>query len=121
MTKITIHKADNWLFDFQIDRRDTEITSTPRESCEYCHCVTLDKVYVYIINCLREAGLLPEDYKLICCYCKVLIEFGLRDLQSHLNSIQYFASINVLRIKFNFFGTESFTFDVYDFKKLIET
>ena len=37
--------------------------------CEVCDGEYLSPTYVYIINVLREADLLPEDYKLVCCRC----------------------------------------------------
>ena len=37
--------------------------------CEVCNYEPLSPTYVYIIDCLREADLLPDDYKLICCEC----------------------------------------------------
>ena len=37
--------------------------------CEVCEKEYLSPTYVYIIDCLREADLLPDDYKLICCEC----------------------------------------------------
>jgi len=37
--------------------------------CEECGGSFLSPTYVYIIDCLKEAGLLPESYKKLCCFC----------------------------------------------------
>ena len=37
--------------------------------CEVCDAEWLSPTYVYIIGVLREANLLPEGYKLMCCRC----------------------------------------------------
>lgn len=39
--------------------------------CEICEEEALSPTYVYIINCLKEANLLPKDYKLLCCWCYI--------------------------------------------------
>jgi len=41
----------------------------PFVPCEVCEECFLSPTYVYIIKSLRKADLLPEDYKLMCCYC----------------------------------------------------
>ena len=37
----------------------------------------LDSAYVYIIYKLKEAGILYESYKLMCCFCHMLACIGL--------------------------------------------
>ena len=48
-------------------------------SCEYvmlcpiCKITTLSAVYVYMIKQLEHQKLLPDGYKLSCCYCYGMI------------------------------------------------
>lgn len=45
------------------------VTSKNRAKvCAGCGGV-LFNVYIYIIDCLKEAGLLDKDYELLCCEC----------------------------------------------------
>ena len=44
------------------------------EFCEICRSYGLNKFYLYIIERLRKAGLLPYDYKKICCTCFIIKE-----------------------------------------------
>lgn len=37
--------------------------------CPGCDMDILDGAYVYVINKLKEAGLLDKDFKLKCCDC----------------------------------------------------
>ena len=37
--------------------------------CEQCNVMSLSTSYIYIIEKLKKAGLLPQDYKKICCNC----------------------------------------------------
>ena len=39
------------------------------ETCEICHYYILDHIYSYIIDCLKEANLLPSGFKKRCCIC----------------------------------------------------
>jgi len=44
----------------------------------YCGCGRLlDAAYLYIIYKLKEAGLLYESYKIMCCFCHMLACIGL--------------------------------------------
>ncbi len=36
--------------------------------CANCRC-HLDTAYIYIVETLREKGLLPDDYEMLCCKC----------------------------------------------------
>jgi len=67
---IRTHKGI-WTTRFSVDLR---VFYRITELCEICRNYNLDKVYVYIIECLREANLLPEDYKKICCSCFIIKE-----------------------------------------------
>lgn len=42
--------------------------SLGREYCKNCHA-PLNKLYGYIINNLKQAGLLPNDHLILCCGC----------------------------------------------------
>ena len=46
---------------------ENRLTSTVL--CEVCGAAWLSPTYVYIMGILREAKLLPEGYKLLCCRC----------------------------------------------------
>jgi len=37
--------------------------------CWKCY-ISLDPIYVYIINTLKKKGFLNDDYPLLCCVCK---------------------------------------------------
>jgi len=37
----------------------------------------LDYPYIYIIDALKESGLLPESYNMMCCFCHILACIGL--------------------------------------------
>ena len=56
----------------------------------------VDRRYSYIIDSLKEAGYLDEDYKEICCYCKVLEKFGLLDIREDLHGFCYQEDSDVL-------------------------
>jgi len=121
MTKITIEKSDQWMYNFYVDENDREIWDSPEKFCDYCQ-MDLNNVYSYIINCLKEAKLLPEDYKLICCYCEVLKEFGLLGLEKGLNQLFYNEKNDVFIISFSFKDNDSneeiVHFHIHDFSKL---
>ena len=119
MTKIDIVKYDGWCYDFYMDGNDASVWNTPRKNCSYCKMV-LNKAYCYIIENLREAGLLPDDYKLICCYCKILLKVGLIGLKNSVNNFAYHQTTDELEINFNFGNkskTEIITFTIHDFHK----
>lgn len=44
------------------------------EYCEICKDYQLNRIYLFIINNLKEAGLLPSNYKKICCGCYIIRE-----------------------------------------------
>ena len=121
MTKITIEKSDQWMYNFYTDKNDGEIWGSPDKFCNYCG-MDVNTVYSYIINCLKEAKLLPEDYKLICCYCDTLKEYGLLELESGLNQIFYIKKNDVLSITFRFRDNDNdeeiVYFNIHDFAKI---
>jgi len=50
--------------------------STPWKD-DRCDCDRhLHSAYVYIIDCLKEAKLLPQSYKMMCCFCHLLACVG---------------------------------------------
>jgi len=42
--------------------------------CEVCGSL-LNTIYTYIIDCLEEADLLPENFKRLCCMCYLIKEY----------------------------------------------
>jgi len=49
----------------------------PEDDLICCFCGRdLDLAYTFIIHQLREAGLLPEDYISMCCFCNILACIG---------------------------------------------
>lgn len=43
-----------------------------------CKCGRyLDYPYIYIIETLKEGGLLPKSYNMMCCFCHILACIGL--------------------------------------------
>lgn len=121
MSKIDIQKIDHWLYNFFTDRIDEEIYNTGKELCYYCGEAGIDKIYSYIINCLKEAKLLSQDYKVICCYCKILQKFGLIELSKNLTGFFYHRYIDVLSVNFGFnkntINEECLTINVHDYSK----
>ncbi len=99
MTVIEIEKNDHWCYNFYLDKADPDIWKSAQKCCNYCGG-EINKVYSYIINNLREANLLVEDYKLICCYCQVLQKFGLLELKEYLSMITYSEPKDILAISF---------------------
>jgi len=64
--KIFITKTDSssWYIFGAIGKT----TITPHKRCSHCdYYVYLP--YIYIIDKLKDAGLLPEDYPYLCCNC----------------------------------------------------
>ena len=104
MNGLKIRSYDQWSFSFRAD--DYGGIPVGFQSCDYCRVTALDRVYVYIINSLKEAGLLDENYKLICCFCAVLKEFGLLDIKDRLNRIIYDDILDTLIIRFMFRDSE---------------
>jgi len=51
---------------------DADFFNIGDDDCEICGDYILDDIYVYIINCLKEANLLPEGFKKRCCECYVI-------------------------------------------------
>ena len=38
-------------------------------TCKWCGITSLSSRYIYIIEKLKKAGLLSQDYKILCCRC----------------------------------------------------
>ena len=120
--EIKMENEDHWNFSLYAD--DYEIWDRSLQQCEHCG-MNLQKPYSYIIDCLDEAGLLPEDYKQICCYCYVLQKFGLLELNHDLISLIYIESLDILKIYFSFEiedgvydSKDKFCFRIHDYSKL---
>lgn len=122
MSLIRIKKEDNWCYRFDSNAPFYTL-NTRTARCSYCG-LYLDFVYISIIDDLKEAKLLPEDYKLICCYCDVLVKFGLIELRKDLTSFFYDHKDDILGISFIFssgFNTRHRVyFYIHDFKKVME-
>lgn len=69
---------DGFIFDYHYEfgfKLQAEIT----EYKSHCQCNRyLTYAYLYIIHNLKEAGLLPESYKEMCCFCNMLACIGFR-------------------------------------------
>ena len=129
MTIIHIGREDLWCYNFFTSKSDPDIWNAPQRNCSCCN-VHLSVVYSYIIDNLKEAKLLPEDYKEICCYCHTLQKFGLIGLKDYLSAIIYSISTDILTI--SFFTTSSIVdgikerikkqvnFYVHDYSKIAE-
>ncbi len=120
---IEIEKEDYWCYQFFTYRSDSDIWRSAQKYCSYCGREIV-KIYSYIIDNLREANLLPEDYKLICCYCQTLQKCGLMELNKHLNMIDYNTSKDILIISFalpikeRIMKREYIFFYIHDFSKI---
>ena len=102
MIELKILSTNQWNFSFELDDRHELHIEHMLCTCNYCKVTRLDPVYVYIINSLQEGGLLDENYKLICCFCAVLKEFGLLDLINDLVRLTYDDVLDILILKFMF-------------------
>ena len=120
MDTLYVDSIDQWNFSFMADDYRGLSADDDIHRCSYCGITSLDKVYVYIIDSLKEAGLLDESYGLICCYCAVLKEFGLLDLKGNLSRIDYYRPLDILAIRF-IFGkiTKDYVwFFIHDYSKI---
>lgn len=132
MGEISIRQDSYWNFRFKTnyDRELLwDISNVEVHYCDYCKCVRLDKAYIYIINSLKEAGLLDNNYRLICCYCKILKEFGLLHIRKDLQLLRYIKEEDIMFICFSFYlkymdksencSRERINYDVriYDYSK----
>jgi len=96
--KINIDFKDFWRFEFNKIPWYKGI-----ERCPYCSYMNLHRTYTYIIDSLKDAGLLYEGYKKICCYCAILKRLDMLDLSDNLNTIEYDYEDDILTISFTFF------------------
>ncbi len=119
MNEIRIEKAGHWCYCFEV--RPSAMFSYivgGRGKCSYCN-EELDSVYSYIIRNLRKAGLLPNDYKSICCYCQTLLKVGLISFANYSNRISYNIVIDVLTIEVNI-EQHTFYFRIHDASKVLK-
>lgn len=98
---IRLHNEWNFNFDILDQDLDQDFWDVERKQCCYCK-VHVDKAYSYIIDCLKKANLLDENYKQICCYCKVLEIFGLLDLYKNMGTLIYDEEDDILILEFVF-------------------
>ena len=87
MEKIRIRIKNRWNYSFDTDNVEALIHSGRR--CPSCEETWLDPVYCHIVDSLKEAGLLHEDFKEMCCCCLVLKHFGMMDLRKKLLNFHY--------------------------------
>ena len=99
MAGINIRQDDQWNFNF--DSPYTGYWLLPRHHCHYCG-IGINRTYSYIIDSLKEAGYLDEDYKEICCYCKVLEKFGLLHVRDDLQRLFYIKEKDIMVVYFSF-------------------
>jgi len=119
MEKIFIKVEDCWNFRFDTDYYHGDvINSTELHRCCYCDIVALNEVYCFIINSLKDAGLLNKDYNPICCYCAVLKEFDLLHIRKYLEGFYYLKEEDVLIMHFSLDYHERCDIRIYDYKKL---
>ena len=84
MTGINIrdHRTGRYKSVIEIRGADGGYSFHPNENleivcefeCDCCFQIVLDPYYVYIITQLSEAGLMQENYPLLCCYCKIIFD-----------------------------------------------
>jgi len=90
------------------------------EGCEECG-YHLNTLYCEIIDNLYKAGLLPEDYKKLCCHCYFLEKIGLLDLIDYFD--YYDTEENdeeeALIMQFIFPDGENLTIRVHDYEKFL--
>lgn len=120
--RITITNYDCWNTNFHTN--DNEIHSISPQHCEYCG-FAINRGYSFIIDNLKEAGLLVEDYKKICCYCYLLMDYGLMDIRKYLQGVHYNKVSDILHIDFSFekdgaviTHDDILCFAIHDYKKL---
>ena len=111
MKDIFLTVKSHWIFDF--NDGNNSIFAKKELKCSYCDTIPLDRIYAYIIENLREADLLPEDYKPICCYCYVLEKFGLLDLVENVEFFRYNKAKDIFRIYLSFRDDNGAIKDVY--------
>lgn len=97
MQKIRIYLENKWSFCFDLDDQKTFPIS---RICPYCKKTPLNSAYCHIIDNLKDAGLLDENYKEICCLCLVLKRFGLEYLRHRLTGFLYSKDSDDLLIQF---------------------
>lgn len=67
---IDIKLFDNKHFTVFLFEKDKNVQTVSKEyTCGYCKFWYISENHVIIINQLKEAGLLPEDYPIMCCEC----------------------------------------------------
>jgi len=118
MGTIYIDRSSYWNFHFKEDDEIKHYQS--HHICGYCSA-TVDPTYCYIIDCLKEAGLIPQDYKYMCCYCRVLKEIGILEWRCNLNRFIYNPLDDVLTMLFSKRNEDSVLyFKIHEFSKLFE-
>ena len=98
MSKINIEVKNGWNYCFSTS--DYENFVRRNKPCPICGSTTLSGIYCYIIDSLKEAGLLHEDFEETCCCCLVLKKFGLTELRDRLKGFYHHTTGDCLVIRF---------------------
>ncbi len=116
--KISVDIRDHWSIKFHCIGKQVPVVFN---KCGYCD-VMVDDVYSFIIDSLKNAGLLSKDYKETCCYCFVLKKFGLMEFRKVLSSFHYHKAEDILEIHFyapgGFNPDNRFNVTIHDYSKV---
>ena len=63
------HNNHKKYYIYRFSKGESWYLPTCNTSCSKCLSVYLDNHYLKIIRELKEAGLLPKNYPLVCCAC----------------------------------------------------
>lgn len=86
--------------------------------CEHCE-MALDISYCSIMNLLKEAKLLPEDFKHLCCTCYFFDRVGLLDIESEFDGWMYGVEDSLVLDYWMEDVGEMFSIRVHDYKKYL--
>lgn len=117
MGELIIKEAYGWQYKISSSAVYEDIYSCKTRYCYYCG-IGLNKIYSYIIDCLKEAELLIENYEQMCCYCNVLSKVGLIDLRNFLGRVNYIIETDLLVLIFNY-TAYTIEFRIHNFRELV--
>ncbi len=120
-----IIKNENEVYTFNYNENEEKGYSVIVENCgrECLRCEICNELvecgYCYIIRTLSKHNLLPQNHKIICCFCDVLQKYGLIDLRENLYKISYSGSLyypngfDFISIIFKFYKDENIYYPEY--------